>query len=196
MMRLVPHEVASESCGLQLFAALVGAVSEGQEASLIKVYKAPTPITQPHMVESGLIEWKKIKSRLVKLGKAVGKDDDEAKASLQQLLKGSTKGARILKFLENQYGSSLTWRQIVSRFELDTSQWAKEGRAEVVAAAAAVEVAAAAATTPPQSKAKKPKVPKAKRKSHHDPMHEGEVYGGVPRGGHIVPLLTHRKRQV
>ena len=97
---------------------MVGAVSEGQEATLIRVYKAPTPITQPHMVESGLIEWKKIKSRLVKLGKAVGKDDDEAKASLLQLLKGSTKGARILKFLEDQCGPSLNWRQIIARFDL------------------------------------------------------------------------------
>ena len=65
------------------------------------------------MVESGLIA-QKLKRRLIQLGKAVGKDDDEAKASLQQLLKGSAKGARIVKFLEDQYGSSLGWRKIIA----------------------------------------------------------------------------------
>ena len=44
----------------------------GQEASLVKAFKNPTPITQAHMVETGIIEWRKMKSRLIKLGKAVG----------------------------------------------------------------------------------------------------------------------------
>ena len=134
-----------------------------------------------------------MKSRLVKLGKAVGKDDDEAKASLQQWLKGSTKGARILKFLEDQYGSSLTWRHIVSRFELDTSQWAKEGRAEVVAAAAALEVAAAAATIPPKQRPRNPRYPRPKAKAITAQCMRARFMGECPGEGTSCPYLHTEK---
>ena len=133
-----------------------------------------------------------MKSRLIQLGKAVGKDADEAKASLLQLLKGSAKGARILKFLEDQYGSSLGWRQIITRFELDTGKWAKEGRAEEVAAAAAAETAAAATTKFPKPK---PKQPKAKTKINIQCM-KARFLGSCPTEGTLSPYLHDGEGQV
>ena len=190
MMKIVPHDVITESCGLTIFAAMVGVISDGQAESLAKQFKTPNPITQPHMVESGLIAWKKMRSRLIQLGKAVGRDDDEAKASLLQLLRGSAKGARILKFLEDQHGSSLGWRQIVTRFELDTAKWAKEGRAEETAAAAAAETAAAAAATyPPRPK---PKGAKAKTKIKVQCM-RARFMGSCSTEGTSCPYLHDEK---
>ena len=89
-------------------------------------FEAPPPIDHPYQVMQGVIEWRKVKSRLESMGVRAARDDRQLLLSVKALLGGNSKTRGIMEHLGKHYGTKLRWDQLVDRVQDDAPVWASE----------------------------------------------------------------------
>ncbi len=153
MVRLATVRPVMDGSGLELLQDISRVLLGPMDEVGFAAWQHPVPITQAHLIESGILSWARLREELRGRGRKAVEDEGIARDAFCELVGSCAPVKPLLVHLKREHGRALTVQQCIDRIALDSHVWLAEKNVQggrVVSAFAAVDMPAAAAGGRPQ----------------------------------------------
>jgi len=127
--RLAKSDALESGSGLWLLQEVSAVVLGPMDDVGFEAWQHPRPLSQAHMVETGMLDWSKLGTELLLRNRLAVGDPVVARNALCELIGEVPEVKPILVHLKREHGRALTNADIIARVSMDSQVWLAEHNA-------------------------------------------------------------------